>query len=432
MVKKAWLRLLLPGALILIVGIGLFAKVKVEDAATMAKFPDRGVPRINITLNGVTLDEINAGSKEVKYEGNELSLYEGSGVQEFENVRIKGRGNGTWGQEKKPYQIKLNEKVDLLGMGRAKKWYLLANAMDGTNLRTEIATYLEKMLGMEYVLDGKFVEVYVNGEYLGLYYLTHALEVGKMAVNLRDPMGVLVELDNIYGAAEDNYVTENGDLLVVKDVAVEENRHLAMNDFVKAFNELEVAVGEKDYEKIAELADVESFAKYYLLSEFSVNPDAYWTSFYFYKDGINDKIHAGPGWDFDLAFANRRWGNWMGESFYSPTRTMVRKDEILPKEMYDEMGIENGYEASIHLSKIVYDMMGVPEFQEEVKRVFREKMSGREMELAKKIKETTDEIRSVAEVDGEKWGESGFETEVVEILKWVEERYKYFEEVYGE
>ncbi|MBQ1528019.1 hypothetical protein IIZ77_00005, partial [Candidatus Saccharibacteria bacterium] len=62
MVKKNWLLVVLIGVLILIVGTGLLAKFGMERAAAeeiLTKFPDRGVPRMNITLNGVTLDEIN-------------------------------------------------------------------------------------------------------------------------------------------------------------------------------------------------------------------------------------------------------------------------------------------------------------------------------------------------------------------------------------
>ena len=316
MARKNWL--IVAGVLFFAIGVGLLVKVGVEWAETevfLVEFPDRGVARINITLNEIELEEVNTGSKETKYDGNRLSLYEGRNVREFSDVQIKGRGNGTWGREKKPYQVKFSEKVDLFGMGKAKKWVLLANAMDATNLRTKTAFYLEDLLGMKYKLQGEFVELYVDGKYEGLYFLTHAVEISKSVVDLRNPMGVLVELDNLYFEGEDYRESKRGDYLVLKDVVSSGNSGVAMQEFMLKYDEFEQAVAEKDYGKVAELVDVESFAQYYLLSEFSVNPDAYWTSFYMYKDGVGDKIHAGPGWDFDLVFANRWWGNWMGKSF---------------------------------------------------------------------------------------------------------------------
>ena len=109
MVKKDWLSFVLVGVLVLIIGVGLVAKVvigvQLKDEA-LAKFPDNGAPRMNITLNGVTLEEIKRGSKEIKYEGNKVELYEGEDILGFDNVRVKGRGNGTWVQKKKPYQIR--------------------------------------------------------------------------------------------------------------------------------------------------------------------------------------------------------------------------------------------------------------------------------------------------------------------------------------
>ena len=435
MAKKAWLRFLLPGVLILIVGVGLLVKFGMERAVAeevLAKFPDRGVPRMNITLNGVTLEEINAGSKDVKYEGNEVTVYEGdSATLEASGVRVKGRGNGTWMQEKRPYQIKFDKKVDLFGMGKAKKWVLLANATDASNLRTLSAFYLEKIIGMEYESDGKFVELYVDGDYIGLYYLTHSIEVGKTSVDLRDSMGVLVELDNIYGSEKKHYLTRNGEMLVVKDIVAEDNEEKAMKMFLNSFNELEEAIEKKDYGAISQVADIESFAKYYLLSEFSVNPDAYWTSFFFYKDGVNDKIHAGPGWDFDLAFANRRWGNWMGESFYSPSRTMIRKDELLPKEFYEEIGAEWGYEASIRLSQIMYNMMELPEFREVVSMLYQEKMSNRIGELICYLEDTANEVQESALTDNEKWNKGDYWGEINQMIEWIKQRKKHFDGEYG-
>lgn len=443
--------------------MGLVVGPNMEREALLSKYPDRGVARINIELNGVSLDEIKGGSKEEKYEGNKVTIIgedeqqdeellkdgkkekvrkneqvvgERDGVWEFGDVRIKGRGNGTWGPEKKPFQIKFKDKVDLFGLGKARKWVLLTNGADATNLRTDVAFYLERILGMEYAFDGEFVELYIDGEYEGLYYLTHAVEVGKSSVDLKDPMGILMELDNLYGWGEEYYETRNGDKMVVKGVVDKENTEAAVKGFLGDYNRFEKAVDKGDYEEICRLVDVDSFAKYYLLSEFSVNPDAYWTSFFMYKDGDDDKIHAGPGWDFDLAFSNKEWGNWMGEEFYSPTKTMVRKSELMPKELYEEMGLTDDdgmdwHEWSLLLSQIMFNLMKVPEFQEEVGRAYTEKMQGRENDLLKKIDRRVDEIKSAVEADGERWWNKDFWRNTDAMKEWISERYDYFDKTYG-
>lgn len=440
MIRRHWLTWALVGVLILIVGTGLLVKFGMEKAQAeeiLAKFPDRGVPRMNITLNGVTLDEINAGSKDIKYEGNEVAVYEGEEkTLGAEGVRVKGRGNGTWVQEKKPYQIKFDKKVDLFGLGKAKKWVLLANAADATNLRTATAFYLEEMLEMKPAFKGKFVELYADNRYVGLYYLTHAVEIGKTSVDLRDPMGVLVELDNVYWEGENYRISRNGDKIVLKDTKEDGLADFVMDQFLSDYNDFEVAIKEKNYQRIEELVDVESFAKYYLLSEFTVNPDAYWTSFFMYKDGSEDKIHAGPGWDFDLAFANKNWGNWMGEEFYSPTNTMIRKREFMPRELYEGIGaLEEGgidwHSVSLNLSRTIFDLMDMAEFREVVQRVFLERMKEEKGKMLSVFDSEADAITVAALIDGEKWNKKGFEQETEMLKEWMTKRFNYFDEVYG-
>lgn len=416
--------------LFLLLLIGVSCLVAVNQKKEYNKYEYHGLPIIEISLDGVNLDSIDRGNKNNEYNNNTLRLFEDSKIIRFDNLTIKGRGNGTWIQNKKPYRIKFKNKENLLGMGKAKKWNLLANAVDDSFLRNEIAFKLVEMLGMEYGFEGKFVELYVDESYRGLYYLTHAVEINKVVVNLKDPNGILVELNNYYGDIEEHYTSSNGEYLVVKDLVNKDNQEIAMKDFLSSFNELERAIREKDYERIKELIDVRSFAEYFLLSEFSVNPDAYWTSFYFYKDGAKDKIHAGPGWDFDMAFGNRKWGNWLGEKFYSPTEKMIRKQEFKDKEFYETGGNLEDYEASLAISRIVFDLMDINEFENVVREVYQERLLGRKDELIWTINKKTDEILNAAIADNNKWEKNNFREEVEVLVDWVKKRYDYFEEEY--
>lgn len=432
MKRKGWIITLVVIFLLIIIGIGC-SLFFMENKVDFGEYEYHGLPIIDIALNDVTLDEIDNGDKKIKYENNSMRLLSEDAVIEYDSITISGRGNGTWAQDKKPYSIKFKEKEDLFGMGRARKWNLLANAMDDTFLRNETAFKLAKMLKMEYSLEGRFVELYVNKEYRGLYYLTHAVEIGKTGVNLKDPNGVLVELDNLYGSAEKHYEALNGELLVVKELVNDDNEKQAMeNSFLTSFNSFEEALKTKNYKKIEELIDVESFAKYYLLSEFSVNPDAYWTSFYMYKDGIKDKIHAGPAWDFDIAFGNRRWKNWIGEDFYSPTSKMIRKQEFRNKEFYDNNGINDGYETSLLISKIIFDLMEIEEFEKVVTEVYSVNLLGRKEELIGQINRKKDEILEAGIIDNKTWDKGEFESETEEMIDWIEKRYDYFEYEYGD
>lgn len=415
----------------LVFGFGIIWQRILENNREDRLFPDHGVPRVNIDLNGVELETIKNGSKDIKYDGNKIRIIEGKNKNNYDNVTLKGRGNGTWVQDKKPFQIKFEDKVDLFGMGKARKWYLLANNLDSTHLRNKAAAKIEKMLEMEYVIDSRYIELYVNEEYEGLYYLTPAMEIGKNSVDLRDENGVLVELDNIYGSVEEYYLTSSGDYLTIKDMVNWDNKNDVMSNFLDSYNRLESAINEKKFNEIQALIDVDSWAKYYLLSEFIVNPDAYWTSFYLYKDGLDDKIHAGPGWDFDLAFANKTWKNWIGSRFYSPTETMIRKQELLLRDSGEVSLGEFEYMWSGFLSTVVFDLMEISEFKERVIELYQRYFSGREDELINEIMVNANYIRDGAVIDNKKWNKGDFDVDLKEMVDWINRRYSYFEIKYG-
>lgn len=373
---------------------------------------------MEISLNDVTLEEIYENGKETKYLGNNVTVTDGDKEEAYEDVEIKGRGNATWAQIKKPLQIKFKQKVDLLGLGPRKKWILLANYADWTNLRTDTAFYIEKMVGEKYAYQGDFVELSVDGEYQGLYYLTRGIEVGKNAVDLRDPYGVLVELDNVYGQAEElYYVTGNGEHLTIKDLVDNDSATAAMEDFVANFNALEEAVRDRDYYMINELIDVKSFAEYYLIEELMLNTDAYYTSQYFYKDGPNDKIHAGPAWDFDISLNNYRRGQ--------------DNDPVMPFTPMIEMGYLPPGEQYLQWSRLFARLIDIPEFRAEVDRVFNARLSGRKDELLKHIFVQAARIYDAAMRDGEKWEKDDYVMDVKMMLRWLSARFDYMEQEYG-
>ena len=268
---------------------------------------------------------------------------------------------------------------------------------------------------------------------MGLYYLTHMIEIGKNEINMRDEMGVLMELDNVYGDKEKYYLTRNGDKLVVKDTVRGNNENLVAQVFLQKYNSFEAAVDRKDYGALSEVIDIDSFAKYYLLSEYTMNPDAYWTSFYMYMDGITDVIHAGPGWDFDAAFGNKKWARWLGDRLYSPRETMVRKNEILTEEEYSLMGMKDEYLESLKLSRIVFKLMEIPGFQERVSSLYKETLKGRQEELLQKMKNDAGTIKKAAEENEKKWSKDNesMEDQLNNLTEWMIERYKYFDEIYG-
>ena len=419
------------GVVILVAVMGVGIGIGTANLGQAEGRPDRGLPILELNLNGVSIEEIGSGSKETKYAGNTVTLYNvgnnASNGQSWTDVEIKGRGNATWLQAKKPWQLKFDGRVDLLELGRNRKWVLLANYLDQAYVRSAASMKVMQMLEMPFSPEGEFAELYVDGEYYGLYFVTRKTEVGRGSVDLREPEGVLVELDNVYGKNEVFYTTQAGNVMVLVDAVNETMEEQAMRGFLDDFNRLELAVEAGDYAAFAEVADVRSFAEYFVLSEAVVNVDAYFTSEYFYKDGAEDKIHAGPGWDFDMTFGNK---NWAGG--FSPTVDQERREEILDWPRYnDATGEWEEWGQYGRIAKIFFQLMEMPEFQTEVKTVWQEKMAGRKAEFLLEVKKLVEAVRPAALADAEKWQREDFETGVQELIDWIQIRYDFMEEKYG-
>ena len=382
------------------------------------------VATINIHLQDTTLDTILSGSKDTKYKVSSLDLTNDGTTTTFDNLEIKGRGNSTWYENKKPFQIKFKNKTDLLGLGNAHKFVLLADAFDPSHLKNSTAFYLEKILKQKNPIDSSYVNLYFDDEYYGLYLLTDKVELGMARINLLSPTAILVEHEGLHAHLEEKcYQTIYTPCLVVKDV--KDGNPAIITSFLQKFEELEKAAEQYDYEKVKELADLDSFAKYYLLSNFTLNPDAFMSSYYFYQDIPNGKIHVGPGWDFDLAFnsENVRGANY-GINYFSPYDTGA--SDLFTKERSEYISPYGESE-----SLIMYYLIHMPEFQAKVRELYNRYLYGHSDELMAYIDSTATLIRDYAVEDNTKWQFDDFDESVENLKDWIRERYDYLDSYYS-
>ena len=130
----------------------------------------------------LTIFEINTKSQAV-VDSKENYLKAGLRIYDFKNntytlindsTEIKGRGNSTWLNPKKPYRLKLFKSASLGGMPTNRHWVLLANFEDKSASRTKLASDLGNYLGINYTPRSIPVELVLNGEHLGSYQLIEA------------------------------------------------------------------------------------------------------------------------------------------------------------------------------------------------------------------------------------------------------------------
>lgn len=401
-----------------------------------AKFPE-----INIELSGVTLDDINNGDKNIRYFDNSLTVNDYNLEETIDGVEIKGRGNYSWMLDKKSYNIKLPYKISLLGLDKHKKWGLISNSIDDSFLRNDLGNLIAKYVSGKQTIDGRFAELKVDERDLGLYYLSELVSIDKRSVDLRDPSAVLIEFDKVYCKYEEIYKKTYtlGDCLTLKDVGDKNNNRMVLFDsFLFDYNRFENTLLSKNYSEVFNYIDKKSWAEYYLTSEFTGNVDAYVTSWFLYKDGLNDKIHVGPAWDFDAGFGNKNWGNWPDE-YYGPNMIMARlnysfgerKDYVEGQKMGCRYDIEGKDDSLEYVSPVMCYLVDIPEFINEVRRLYREQLMWRREEVLKYIRDRANYIRDAAIHDNEMWGKGDFDEAVDYLIWWVDKRFDLFDGLYG-
>ena len=273
------------------------------------------VPDLKITIDsGYSLDTIH-NDKEAKIR-TKVSV-NGAWDESFNfsslGAELKTRGNSTFLMNKKPYQIKFDKKTDMFGMGKAKKWVLLANYVDGSFVRNKIVFDLCENIGMPYTIKSVFVNLYINGDYKGLYQLCEKVEIGDSRVPLADDFGVIAEMDAATRLeGEDFYFFSSvtGKPFVYKEYntdfedAPAEDVAAVRSFFEERINLLENELynNGRDWELLQSLIDIDSVIKFYFINEFCMNADACFASTYFYIDGEDDILHMGPAWDYDRCF----------------------------------------------------------------------------------------------------------------------------------
>ena len=271
---------------------------------------------------------------------------------------IRLRGNGTMTYDKKAYRLKFTSKTMMLGVNKdakAKSWVLLAEYADQSMVRNATAYYLGNSLfnySKNYCSDFRHVNVYLNGEYNGVYVLAEQQQANNYRVKIEEAednytgtdIGYLVELD-YYAKNEENTFsigtssswgtsgeTINGVNIPAKDYTIKTDiydqsqinyikkymtnvftalKNIFKNGKLQVLDENHNLVDSpytSQYETLNTMIDLESMFKMYLLHEYMKNVDVGFSSFYmfvdFSKNSIYPRLTFGAPWDFDWSSGN--------------------------------------------------------------------------------------------------------------------------------
>ena len=318
------------------------------------------IPSLFFTVAPADLKRIHTKKTQDVREPASVVIADGQGGLAYADAvkSLHMRGNSTLFGAKKPYQFKLEHGVSLFGMGKGKTWLLLANWYDISLVRNQVAMDLCNAAGLRGTPDSCQADVYFNGRYYGTYLLTEKIQLKEGRLDITDMEDALEALNGemlekvrlktdskhstrvlrYFDVQEPNDLTGGFLLEIEKSLHFSQNKEdagfitdgymcvvikepsrvgpLAADYIASLVNDFHNAVLEKDgYSRktgryYTDYIDVRSFAMKIIVEELTANYDVRAASQFMYKDSDwkDEKLYAGPGWDYDLTCGNHEEG----------------------------------------------------------------------------------------------------------------------------
>ena len=246
-------------------------------------------------------------------------------------ISIELRGESSQAFPKKSFTIetKNDEGKDLdaslLDMPAETDWILYAPYTDKTLLRDVLAYEMGRDMGM-YTPRTRSVELYLDGEYQGVYVLIEKIKIDPNRVDISELKpddtsgktvtgGYLLRVDkwdnNDFPYWESTHKPPNERAIKFQfvdpkgeDLSPEQADYI--KDYISKFESALSSGNYKSEEGYEALIDVASFIDFMIVNEVSKNIDAYIFSTYMHKANDRDGglLKMGPLWDFNLAFGN--------------------------------------------------------------------------------------------------------------------------------
>ncbi len=203
-------------------------------------------------------------------------------------------------------------------MPRHKRWVLLANWMDRTLMRNSVAFEIARKTSLAWTPRGEFVEVVLNGEHLGNYYLCEHIKVDENRVNIveldesdtEEPTitgGYLVEMDTYYDEINKFKTSIRQMPVNIKEPDEDVLNSTQMAYIEGYFNRIETLLYDDnppEGESYTDYMDVASFIDWWLVHELTLNGEPNHPKSSFMHKDREGKLFGGPVWDFD-------WGTFV-------------------------------------------------------------------------------------------------------------------------
>lgn len=285
---------------------------------------------------------------------------------------IKCRGYSSWAGNKKSYTLSLGKSTGLLGMGNSEKWTLTANAYDPTRIRNRIVySFAEQIAPYDWAPECSFTELYLNGEYAGLYLLCQKPDTGPDHMNLPAEDYYFEIIPTTRGESGpmmfDFCASETAEVIFPQKAT--EDQVASLQSRLEQIHEAIVSEEDTPWQ---EYIDMNSFVRKYLLEEVFRNGDGGRASTFFHYDTSEEKLYVGHCWDYDGTFGALGKGVWT-----SPYSMLVIRDwcegpswfgSLYQKESFKTAFTEL-YEKEYRPLLLEYKEETIPEIVQEIRGV---------------------------------------------------------------
>lgn len=272
-----------------------------------------------------------------------IYLFNNSGSSVNKVVRSKGKLNIVKSDnEKKDYSFSLfqeslgrNERennISILNMSKHNEYILNSMYDDTDKIRNIFSTNLWNETAEEREDAYNYVELFVNGEYIGLYSLGYNIEREKMMMN----RGEFIFFKNQFSDSEssmktderpEGYVLYDNNMIKVK----KKDEPKKVNEWNELYKYYEIINGD-DAEKIKEVCDLDNSIKlylFYMLTQASnnVNEETFNNTYLMFKNPRQEYFVKYYPWNLNGTFGNNVEDNSYIMKYNPVTRLIELGDE---------------------------------------------------------------------------------------------------------
>ena len=264
-------------------------------------------PKHNYEIHLSEID-FNAVSKEV-FSPAIISIFQENNKLLEKEGQVKGRGNSNWfSYEKKSYRISFGVDVEMMGLRAHHDYLLIGMHADKSLMRDTLAHQLSKLMGLEIIQNTRYVELYVNGNYHGLYTLIEDrtyIKTGDQQLSFALELDHRIDWDQ---TGETHIRIEGAPYGIKRSMNLEEHTLSSIKVYLDGvMQDLKKGVMHPDI-------DVQNWVQYMIIQELFKNVDAWGLSVFIYRNQ-EGSLKFGPVWDFDFALGN---ADYINEQYYEP------------------------------------------------------------------------------------------------------------------